>query len=258
MRKAIAIRHYADQGNTRDEQNAPIPHVNEEADAYDRILKKEENPNANDLQGPAPPKKDGVSVKDIMDQEPELEKTAPKVMQDELKQDTDNFSSLESASEFAKLPGKSGQPSPRFSDLPMRMDPVINHLVNILMKDGKKATAQRIVQNALQTIKLQSSTQQSPLEMLKTAIANASPLFKIVTSRGKGTKSVEIPIALHEKQRRRRGILYIIDACNKRSEQDIASRLAYEVLNVLNNSSKALERKNMLHRMGMQHRANTR
>ena len=146
--------------------------------------------------------------------------------------------------------------------VPLLDDPVISHFVNIIMKDGKKATAQRRLQDALQVIKLRTDSvegekEQSPVDLFKLAIQKAEPFLKIVTTK-KGTKITEIPIALGIKQRRRRGILFIVDAAQKRSEKKFSERLANEILNVLAGTSSALSRKDQVHKQGIQNRANTR
>lgn len=130
-----------------------MPHVNEEAVAYDNILNGEKSPTEAE---------EAVPVADILEKEGGLD-SAPKVVKDG-QADTPHSATGASTTNFTyDIPGS---------------DKVISHLVGVLMKDGKKAQAQGRVQKALQL--LQRATQRDPVASLKEALERVSPLMKMV------------------------------------------------------------------------------
>jgi small subunit ribosomal protein S7 len=134
-----------------------------------------------------------------------------------------------------------------------RQNPIVSQLVNTIMRDGKKARAQRLVSDALADIRVKTNT--DPLLVLTEAIESASPMLKL-TSAKKGSKVVHVPTALRERQRRRKAIVWILEGASKRPEKTFETRLSGELLSVINGASSALTKKNSLHKMALANRAN--
>jgi small subunit ribosomal protein S7 len=134
-----------------------------------------------------------------------------------------------------------------------RQNPIVSQLVNTIMRDGKKARAQRLVSDALADIRVKTNT--DPLLVLTEAIESASPMLKL-TSAKKGSKVVHVPTALRERQRRRKAIVWILEGAAKRPEKTFEARLSGELLSVINGASSALTKKNSLHKMALANRAN--
>ncbi|KAI8391706.1 ribosomal protein S7 domain-containing protein, partial [Radiomyces spectabilis] len=132
-------------------------------------------------------------------------------------------------------------------------DPLISQLVNTIMRDGKKARAQRIVNDSLKYLAEKSSS--DPYTVLSEVIETASPLLKL-TSNKKGSKVVHIPTPLRERQRRRRAIVWIIEAAAKRNDKTFAERFAAEVYDVSQGTSTVLQKKMQLHKQALANRAN--
>ncbi|CAO3678517.1 unnamed protein product [Umbelopsis vinacea] len=135
----------------------------------------------------------------------------------------------------------------------VRQNPIVSQLVNTIMRDGKKARAQRLVSDALQDIRLKTNT--DPLVVLTEAIESASPMLKL-TSAKKGSKVIHVPTALRERQRRRKAIVWILEGAEKRPEKTFEARLSGEILAVINGASSALTKKNSLHKLALANRAN--
>ncbi|KAF9543373.1 hypothetical protein EC957_000964 [Mortierella hygrophila] len=133
-------------------------------------------------------------------------------------------------------------------------NPILSQLVNTIMKDGKKARAQRFVADAL--LEIRSRTQSDPYHVILDALELTSPILKL-TAIKKGSKVLQVPTPMTERQRRRKAIVWILEASDKRKgEKLFKDRLATEFLAVVNGNSGALVKKNQLHKMALANRAN--
>ncbi|KAK3823979.1 MAG: ribosomal protein S7 domain-containing protein [Linnemannia elongata] len=136
----------------------------------------------------------------------------------------------------------------------LSQNPILSQLVNTIMKDGKKARAQRFVADAL--LEIRSRTQSDPYHVILDALELASPILKL-TAIKKGSKVLQVPTPMTERQRRRKAIVWILEASDKRKgEKLFKDRLASEFLAVVNGNSGALVKKNQLHKMALANRAN--
>ncbi|KAF9412437.1 Glucose-6-phosphate 1-dehydrogenase [Podila epigama] len=133
-------------------------------------------------------------------------------------------------------------------------NPILLQLVNTIMKDGKKARAQRFLADAM--LEIRSRTQSDPYHVVLDAIELASPILKLTATK-KGSKVLQVPTPMTERQRRRRAIVWILEASDKRKgEKLFKDRLASEFLAVVNGNSGALLKKNAQHKMALANRAN--
>ncbi|KAI9227571.1 MAG: ribosomal protein S7 domain-containing protein [Piptocephalis tieghemiana] len=123
-------------------------------------------------------------------------------------------------------------------------DPLLSQLVNMIMRDGKKAKAQHTLSKALLIIR--SLTGTDPYDILNDAIERASPIVKLLTTR-RGSKNVPIPFPLSEKQRRRQAIVWLIKASEGRPERFFHERLAGEILAITEGQSSILTLKSQLY-----------
>ncbi|PWN47656.1 ribosomal protein S7 [Violaceomyces palustris] len=139
------------------------------------------------------------------------------------------------------------------NSLPPKTDPTLEFLVNLLMKDGKKAQSERHVSSMLRQI--QTMIQSDPLPLVKRAIEEVRPLVKM-QSRKQGGKTLQVPVALGERQSVRKALVWIMEASKKRNDREIHKRLAAEFLAVIDGSSNALARKEEAHRIATLNRAN--
>ncbi|KAG0339642.1 hypothetical protein BG004_006729 [Podila humilis] len=136
----------------------------------------------------------------------------------------------------------------------LKDNPILSQLVNTIMKDGKKARAQRFVADAL--LEIRSRTQSDPYHVILDALELASPILKLTATK-KGSKVLQVPTPMTERQRRRRAIVWILEASDKRKgEKLFKDRLASEFLAVINGNSGALAKKNQQHKMALANRAN--
>ncbi|PWN40230.1 ribosomal protein S7, partial [Ceraceosorus guamensis] len=137
--------------------------------------------------------------------------------------------------------------------LPFRVDPILERFINILMKDGKKQRASRQVHKMLEL--LSQMTRTNPVVALSRAIQQASPLTRMQSQR-QGARTLQVPIALNERQGQRRAIQGIINASEKRNDRDLSARLALEVCAVLDGTSNVLAKKEEAHKIATMNRSN--
>ncbi|KAJ9479952.1 37S ribosomal protein S7, mitochondrial [Pseudozyma hubeiensis] len=139
------------------------------------------------------------------------------------------------------------------STLPPRSDPTLEFLTNLLMKDGKKAQAQRFTTRTLHHIA--SATNSNPLPLIHEAIQKAAPLVKM-QSKKQGGKSLQVPVALTPRQSMRKALTWIIEASKKRPDRELERRLAAEFLAVVEGGSSAVVKKEEQHKVATVNRAN--
>ncbi|KAI9261099.1 30S ribosomal protein S7p/S5e [Sporodiniella umbellata] len=134
-------------------------------------------------------------------------------------------------------------------------DDVVNQLVNTIMRDGKKARAQRLVSDSMKHLEKKLGEDKDCYEALRTAIETAGPLLKISSTK-KGSKVVYVPTALRERQRRRRAIMWMLEASSKRPEKSFEERFAAEIWDVNEGVSSVLQKKLQVHKQALANRAN--
>ena len=131
---------------------------------------------------------------------------------------------------------------------------LVNQLVNTIMRDGKKARAQRLVGDSMKWLQKKDNVT-DPYEMLYDAIDNTSPLLKLTTTK-KGSKAIHVPTPLRLRQRRRRAIVWMLESATKRPEKTFEERFATEVYEVIQGTSPALQKKAQIHKQALANRAN--
>ena len=99
-----------------------------------------------------------------------------------------------------------------------------------------------------------------PVTYLNLAVDSVAPLVKVRQQRGVlgGGQSLQIPVPLPSKQRRRTAITWILNAADKRKEVRLADRVARELVNVVEGKSAAWTRREAVHKLGIAARSNVR
>ena len=137
-------------------------------------------------------------------------------------------------------------PDPKFGDL------VLAKFVNILMLDGKKSVAEKIVYDALDTIEAKGNAR--PVETFKQALENIGPQVEI-KSRRVGGSTYQVPIEVRTERKMTLAMRWIIEAARKRGEKGMKLRLAGEVLDAAQNRGTAFKKKEDTHRMAEANKA---
>jgi len=135
--------------------------------------------------------------------------------------------------------------------IPPADDPLLHYLTSALMKDGHRSRAARLVSRTL--LHIHTSTRAPPMPIVREAILTASPAVKLGSHRY-GTKTLQVPYALTEKQRVHAGVKAILAASQSRPGKSVDIRLARELIGVLQGESNATVEKGRLHKLAMVNR----
>ena len=129
---------------------------------------------------------------------------------------------------------------------------VVTKLVNQIMLDGKKGIAQSIVYDAF--AKMEAKTGQPTIEVFNQAMNNVMPLLE-VKARRVGGSNYQVPIEIRPERRQTLAIRWIVINARKRSEREMADKLANELLDAMNNTGNAVKKREDTHRMAEANRA---
>ena len=124
--------------------------------------------------------------------------------------------------------------------------------VNVLMLDGKKAVAERMLYGAFDQIKGRGG--KDPLEVFGQALANCRPMVE-VKSRRVGGANYQVPVEVRPVRRLALSMRWIKEAARKRGEKSMAMRLANELLEANEGRGGAMKRRDEVHRMAEANKA---
>ncbi len=136
-------------------------------------------------------------------------------------------------------------------------DPVYNsqlvtRFINVIMKDGKKSIAERIVYDALESIGEKS--EDDPMKVFKRAIENTKPAVE-VKSRRVGGSTYQVPIEVRPSRRTALAFRWLIQSAMRRGERTMKQRLAAELSEAADNRGGAIKKKEDTHRMAEANKA---
>jgi len=137
-------------------------------------------------------------------------------------------------------------PDPKFGDR------TVAKLVNILMLDGKKSTAERALYDALDVAA--SRLNDEPVKLLKKALDNIKPMLE-VKSRRVGGSTYQVPIEVRTERRVSLAMRWLIKYAVLRSEKTMTDKLAGEISDAYNNRGAAVKKREDTHKMAEANRA---
>jgi small subunit ribosomal protein S7 len=137
-------------------------------------------------------------------------------------------------------------PDPKFGDLQ------ISKFINMIMRSGKKSTAERILYFALDNIAAKSPM--DSVELLEKALENVRPVVE-VKSRRVGGATYQVPIEVRVSRRNTLAMRWLIDAAQKRGEKTMAQKLAGELLDASESKGSAVKKREDTHRMAEANKA---
>jgi len=124
--------------------------------------------------------------------------------------------------------------------------------INMVMKDGKKSVAERVLYGALDQIAEKKGG--DPLEALEAALENVRPMVE-VKSRRVGGATYQVPVEVRPVRRNALAMRWLIEAARKRSEKSMAARLAGELMDASEGRGSAVKKKEDTHRMAEANKA---
>ena len=131
--------------------------------------------------------------------------------------------------------------------------PLVAHLVNVIMKSGKKSIAQKIVYGAFEKVseKLQKG---DPVDLLMGAMENARPKLE-VKSRRVGGATYQVPVEISFERQESLALRWIVDAANGRKGIPMREAIASEIIDAYNNTGSVVKKKEEMHKMAQANRA---
>lgn len=146
-----------------------------------------------------------------------------------------------------EVPKRDVLPDPKFGSVEL------SKFMNVLMIDGKKAVAERIVYGALEQIAKKVQGKEA-IEVFNEAIANAKPLVE-VKSRRVGGANYQVPVEVRADRRLALAMRWVRDAARKRGEKSMDLRLAGELIDASEGRGGALKKREEVHRMAEANKA---
>ncbi len=150
------------------------------------------------------------------------------------------------------MPRKGPAPRRELMPDPIYKSILVTQIVNKILQDGKRSTAERIVYDALSQIEAKSGT--DPLTVLKRAVDNVRPQLE-VRSRRVGGATYQVPVEVRSTRATTLSIRWIIGYSRQRRERTMAERLANELLDASNGIGASMKRKEDLHKMADSNKA---
>jgi small subunit ribosomal protein S7 len=149
---------------------------------------------------------------------------------------------------------------PRRADIQPRTlhaDPVygsqlVTQVVNCVMLDGKKSTAERLVYKALERVG--ERTGRPPVEVLEQAVKTVTPVLE-VRSRRVGGSNYQVPVEVPQRRARTLAVRWLVTFARERREKHMEEKLAAEILEALEQQGGAYKKKDDLYRMAQANKA---
>ena len=150
------------------------------------------------------------------------------------------------------MPRKGNVPKREVLPDPVYGSVVVAKLINSIMLDGKKGTAQKIVYGAFDQIREISG--EDPLEVFEKAMNNIMPVLE-VKARRVGGANYQVPMEVRPDRRQTLGLRWLTKFTRARGEKTMSERLAKEILDAANNTGASVKRKEDTHKMAEANKA---
>ena len=131
-------------------------------------------------------------------------------------------------------------PDPKFGS------EILTKFVNVVMVDGKKSIAEKIVYGALASAAEKSG--KDPMELFEVSLENIRPSVE-VKSRRVGGSTYQVPVEVRPSRRNALAMRWLVEASRKRGEKSMALRLAGELVDAADNKGSAVKKREDVHRM---------
>ena len=154
--------------------------------------------------------------------------------------------------EESEVPRKGNVPKREVLPDPVYDSVVVAKLINRIMLDGKKGTAQKIVYNAFDQIR--ETTGEEPMEVFEKAMNNIMPVLE-VKARRVGGANYQVPMPVREERRQTLALRWLTQYTRARGEKTMSERLAKELMDAAENTGASVKKKEDTHRMAEANKA---
>ena len=145
-----------------------------------------------------------------------------------------------------EVPKREVLPDPKFGS------ELLSKFMNAVMKDGKKAVAEKIIYGALDEIAQKKGG--DGLSVLNDALDNARPAVE-VKARRVGGATYQVPVEVRPSRQNALAMRWLIDAARKRGEKSMARKLAGELMDAADKRGSAVKKREDTHRMAEANKA---
>ena len=145
-----------------------------------------------------------------------------------------------------EVPKRAILPDPKFGDQ------TVAKFINVLMLDGKKAIAERIIYGALDIVGERGA--EKPLDVFYEALDNIRPVVE-VKSRRVGGATYQVPVEVRPSRQNALAMRWLVEYSRKRGEKSMAQRLAGEILDAADSKGSAVKKREDVHRMAEANKA---
>ncbi len=129
---------------------------------------------------------------------------------------------------------------------------MVTQFVNKVLQRGKRATAERIVYEALETVG--EKTGGEPIAVLKRAVDNVRPQLE-VRSRRVGGATYQVPVEVRPRRANTLAVRWLVNNARNRRERSMAQRLANELLDASNAVGASVKQREDLQKMADSNKA---
>jgi small subunit ribosomal protein S7 len=150
------------------------------------------------------------------------------------------------------MPRKGPAPKHPVAADPVYNNPIVTAMINKILVDGKRSTAQRIVYGALEGCRAKTGT--DPVVTLKRALDNVRPTLE-VRSRRVGGATYQVPVEVKPGRSTTLAIRWIVMYSRQRREKTMTERLMNELLDASNGLGASVKRREDTHKMAESNKA---
>ena len=143
------------------------------------------------------------------------------------------------------MPRRGGVPKRDVLPDPVYHSKVVTKLINQVMYDGKKGTAQRIVYDAFEIV--QEKTGREALEVFTQAMENIMPLLE-TKARRVGGSNYQVPMEVRPERRQTLGLRWLVNYTRARSERTMREKLAAEIMDAANGTGASVKKREDTHK----------
>jgi small subunit ribosomal protein S7 len=129
---------------------------------------------------------------------------------------------------------------------------LVTQLINKVLLDGKKSTAERLVYGAFDMV--EAKTGQDPLSVFKKAMDNVRPALEVKPKRVGGA-TYQVPVEVNSRRSTTLAIRWIVGYSRSRREKTMAERLAGEIMDAANGTGSSVKKREDLYKMAESNRA---
>ena len=147
---------------------------------------------------------------------------------------------------------RGGTPKRIVTPDPIYKSTVVTKLINQIMLDGKRGTAQRICYDAFELVA--AKTGKDPMEVFEAAMENIMPLLE-VKARRVGGATYQVPMEVRPERRQTLGLRWLTTYSRNRNEKTMRERLAAEIIDATNSTGGAFKKREDTHKMAEANKA---